>query len=90
MLQPMHNNILVRADAPKSHPLLILPDEDTNTGTVVAAGPGKRRPDGSRAPMMVQVGDRIMFSGTIDRKITENGEDFLLMQDNDVIGSVDG
>jgi co-chaperonin GroES (HSP10) len=61
--------------------LLILPETDTQTGVVVAVGQGKK---GSTRPLMVAVGDHVMYSGTIDRKY----EDLILMKDKDVIGLV--
>jgi co-chaperonin GroES (HSP10) len=61
--------------------LLILPEEDTRTGVVVAVGPGKK---GSNRPLMVKVGDHVMFSGTVDLK----HDDLLMMKDKDVIGLV--
>jgi len=48
---------------------------------VVAVGPGKKD---SKRPLMVKVGDHVMYSGTIDRKY----EDLILMKDKDVIGLV--
>jgi co-chaperonin GroES (HSP10) len=47
----------------------------------VAVGPGKKD---SKRPLMVSVGDHVMYSGTIDRKY----EDLILMKDKDVIGLV--
>lgn len=58
-----------------------MPEEDTRTGVVVAVGPGKK---GSKRPLMVSVGDHIMYSGTIDRKY----DGLLIMKDKDVIGTV--
>jgi co-chaperonin GroES (HSP10) len=58
-----------------------MPEEDTRTGTVVAVGTGKK--DSSR-PLMVNVGDHVMYSGTIDRTY----EGLLIMKDKDVIGLV--
>jgi co-chaperonin GroES (HSP10) len=58
-----------------------MPEEDTRTGTVVAVGTGKKD---SKRPLMVNVGDHIMYSGTIDRKY----EDLVIMKDKDVIGLV--
>ena len=84
MIKPLHDMIVVQPDPAKKHDFLIVPDEDTMTGTVVAAGPGKKLPDGKLRKMLVGVGDRIMFSGTIDQKFGK----FLLMRDKDVIGLV--
>jgi co-chaperonin GroES (HSP10) len=81
MIKPLHDNIVVKPDPFVQSGLIIMPEEDTRTGTVVAVGTGKK--DSSR-PLMVNVGDHIMYSGTIDRKY----EDLVIMKDKDVIGLV--
>ena len=89
MIRPLHDCIVVKpdpAEIPSS--LLILPPEDTKKGTVVAIGPGKRLPTGKIRPMLVSVGDHVLFSGTIDQTIDISGENYLLMRDKDVIGLV--
>lgn len=84
MIRPLHDMILVKPDPYVQAGLIITKPEDTQTGTVVAAGPGKKMPDGKIRKMLVSVGDRIMYSGTIDQKY----EDMLLMRDKDVIGLI--
>jgi len=81
MIRPLHDNIAVRPDPFVQSGLLILPETDTQTGVVVAVGTGKK--DSSR-PLMVSVGDHVMYSGTIDRTY----EGLLIMKDKDVIGIV--
>jgi co-chaperonin GroES (HSP10) len=81
MIQPLHDNIAVRPDPFVQSGLLILPEEDMRTGVVIAVGPGTKN---SKRPLMVAVGDHVMYSGTIDRKY----EDLILMKDKDVIGLV--
>jgi co-chaperonin GroES (HSP10) len=81
MIRPLHDNIVVKPDPFVQSGLIIMPEEDTRTGTVVAVGSGKKD---SKRPLMVNVGDHIMYSGTIDRKY----EDLVIMKDKDVIGLV--
>ena len=81
MIRPLHDNIAVRPDPFVQSGLVIMPEEDTRTGVVVAVGTGKKD---SKRPLMVKVGDHVMYSGTIDRKY----EDLILMRDKDVIGLV--
>jgi len=81
MIQPLHDNIAVRPDPFVQSGLIIMPEEDTRTGVVVAVGTGKKD---SKRPLMVRVGDHVMYSGTIDRKY----EDLVIMKDKDVIGLV--
>jgi co-chaperonin GroES (HSP10) len=87
MIRPLHDGIAVRPDAPIKHSLFVLPDsalDDVRTGTVVAVGTGKRLPSGAIRPIMVAVGDRVQYSGTIDTTF----DDLILMKDGDLIGLV--
>ena len=81
MLRPINDNIAVRPDPFVQSGLIIMPQEDVRTGVVVAVGPGKK---GSKRPLMVSVGDHIMYSGTIDQEF----DGLLMMRDKDVIGTV--
>jgi co-chaperonin GroES (HSP10) len=77
----LNDNIAVRPDPFVQSGLIIMPEEETRTGVVVAVGPGKK---GSNRPLMVSVGDHIMYSGTIDQEY----DGLLVMKDKDVIGTV--
>lgn len=81
MLRPINDNIAVRPDPFVQSGLIIMPQEDVRTGVVVAVGPGKK---GSKRPLMVSVGDHVMYSGTIDQEY----DGLLVMKDKDVIGTV--
>ena len=81
MIRPLNDNIVVKPDPFVQSGLIIMPEEDTRTGVVVAVGPGKK---GSKRPLMVSVGDHIMYSGTIDKE----HDGLLIMRDKDVIGTV--
>lgn len=81
MIKPLHDNIVVKPDPFVQSGLIIMPEEDMRTGVVVAAGPGKKD---SKRPLMVSIGDHVMYSGTIDQ--THDG--LLIMKDKDVIGLV--
>jgi co-chaperonin GroES (HSP10) len=81
MIRPINDNIVVKPDPFVQSGLIIVPEEDMRTGVVVAVGPGKK---GSNRPLMVSVGDHIMYSGTIDQEF----DGLLVMKDKDVIGTV--
>ena len=81
MIRLLNDNIAVKPDPFVQSGLIIMPEEDTRTGTVVAVGPGKK---GSSRPLMVSVGDHIMYSGTIDQEF----DGLLVMKDKDVIGTI--
>ena len=77
----LNDNIAVKPDPFVQSGLIIMPEEEMRTGVVVAVGPGKK---GSNRPLMVSVGDHIMYSGTIDQEF----DGLLVMKDKDVIGTV--
>jgi co-chaperonin GroES (HSP10) len=81
MIRPINDNIVVKPDPFVQSGLIIMPEEEMRTGVVVAVGPGKK---GSSRPLMVSVGDHIMYSGTIDQEF----DGMLVMRDKDVIGLV--
>jgi co-chaperonin GroES (HSP10) len=81
MIRPINDNIVVKPDPFVQSGLIIMPEEEMRTGVVVAVGPGKK---GSNRPLMVSVGDHIMYSGTIDQSF----DGLLVMKDKDVIGTV--
>jgi co-chaperonin GroES (HSP10) len=81
MIRLLNDNIAVKPDPFVQSGLIIMPEEDMRTGVVMAVGPGKK---GSSRPLMVSVGDHIMYSGTIDQTF----DGMLIMKDKDVIGTV--
>jgi co-chaperonin GroES (HSP10) len=81
MIRLLNDNIAVKPDPFVQSGLIIMPEEEMRTGVVVAVGPGKK---GSNRPLMVSVGDHIMYSGTIDQTF----DGMLIMKDKDVIGTV--
>ena len=81
MIRLLNDNIAVKPDPFVQSGLIIMPEEDMRTGVVVAVGPGKK---GSSRPLMVSVGDHIMYSGTIDQEF----DGLLVMKDKDVIGTI--
>jgi chaperonin GroES len=70
---------------------IIVPDtakEKPQQGKVIAAGTGKMRDDGSRQPPDVQAGDRILFGKYAGQEIRLDGEDYLIMREEEVLGVV--
>ena len=81
MIRPLNDHIVVKPDPFVQSGLIIMPEEEMRTGVVVAVGPGKK---GSNRPLMVSVGDHVMYSGTVDLE----HDDLIIMRDKDVIGTV--
>ncbi len=74
------------------HGGLYIPDsakEKPQEGEVVAVGKGKRLEDGKVIPLDVQVGDRILFGKYSGSDIKLDGEEFLIMREDEVLGILD-
>ncbi len=93
-LRPLSDRILVQrvAEDEKTKGGIIIPDtakEKPAEGKVVATGNGRLGEDGKLLPMDVKVGDRVLFSkyGGTDVKI--DGEDYLILRQDDVLGIIE-
>lgn len=90
-LKPIADRIVVRREAAeeKSAGGILLPDSAKNKpqrGTVVAVGPGKLKPDGSRAPMQLKAGDKVLFTSWAGDEFDDRSpDDILLMHEGDVL-----
>jgi chaperonin GroES len=70
---------------------IIIPDtakEKPQEGEVVAVGKGKRLEDGKMVPLDVQVGDRILFGKYSGSEIKVDGEEFLIIREDEVLGII--
>lgn len=98
MMKPAGNRIVVLMDEsmPNSAGIYLAPDvskwrEATdqigNRGTVVAVGPGKRHPRTDQIiPMQTRVGDIVRFSELEFYRFVENGRDYVLISEADIVG----
>lgn len=71
---------------------IILPDtakEKPQEGEVVAVGPGRVTDDGARVPMEVATGDRIIYSKYAGTEYKDDGQDYLILRESDVLAKVD-
>jgi len=89
-VRPLHDRILVqRLDGEaKTAGGIIIPDsakEKPQQGRVVAAGPGKVNDDGKRQAMGVKAGDRILFGKYSGSEVNLDGEEHLIMREEDVL-----
>ena len=70
---------------------IILPDtakEKPQEGEVVAVGPGRVTDDGARVPMEVETGDRIIYSKYAGTEYKDEGEEYLILRESDVLAKV--
>ena len=72
---------------------IVLPDsakEKPKEGRIVEVGPGKVLDDGSRGSLQVKKGDRILFTSYAGTEIKIDGEEYLVMSEDDVLAVVEG
>ncbi|MBZ0160492.1 co-chaperone GroES [Candidatus Methylomirabilis sp.] len=89
-VKPLHDRILVKRLEEKEIKKggIIIPDtakEKPQEGEVVAVGPGKVGDDGKRQSMDVKVGDKILFGKYSGSEVKLDGEEFLIMREEDVL-----
>ena len=89
--RPLHDRIVVRrVEADEKTPGgIIVPDtamEKPQQGEVLAVGPGARDESGQLRPLDVKAGDRILFGKWSGTEIRLDGEDLLIMKEDDVMG----
>jgi chaperonin GroES len=92
---PLHDRILVRRveEAETTRGGIILPDtakEKPQEGEVVSAGKGKISEEGKVRPLDVKEGDRILFGKYSGTEIKLDGEDFIIMREEEVLGILTG
>jgi chaperonin GroES len=91
---PLHDRILVRrVEAETTRGGIILPDtakEKPQEGEVISAGKGKINEEGKVRPLDVKEGDRILFGKYSGTEIKLDGEDFIIMREEEVLGILSG
>jgi chaperonin GroES len=93
-LRPLGDKILVkRVEAEtKTKSGIVLPDsakEKPKRGKVLAVGDGKRLDNGERAPFSVKKGDEILFTSYAGSEIKVDGDELLIMTEDDVLAIVE-
>ena len=94
-LRPLHDRVIVkRLDAEtKSAGGIVIPDtatEKPSKGKVVAVGTGKIQEDGKVRPMAVKAGDKVLFGKYSGTEVKVDGEDLLVMREEDLMAVIDG
>ena len=94
-LTPLHDRILVRRieEQETVRGGIIIPDtakEKPQEGEVIAVGKGKINEDGKVFPLDVKSGDRILFGKYAGTEVKIDGEEFLIMKEDEVLGIIAG
>jgi chaperonin GroES len=94
-LTPLHDRILVRRveEAETTRGGIIIPDtakDKPQEGEVISVGKGKTNDKGETFPLAVKAGDRILFGKYAGNEIKLDGEEYLIMREEEVLGILEG
>jgi chaperonin GroES len=94
-VRPLHDRIIVKRleEGEQQVGGIIIPDtakEKPQQGKVIAAGSGKVKDDGKRTPLDVKSGDLILFGKYSGQEIKLDGEEYLIMREDEVLAIIEG
>jgi len=93
-IKPLHDRVIIRRIEESSNQTaggLFIPDtakEKPQEGEVIAVGEGKYKEDGTRQTLDVKAGDRILFGKYSGSEIKLDGEEFLIMREDEILGII--
>ena len=94
-IRPLHDRIIVKRieEQEQVRGGIYIPDtakEKPQEGEVIAVGPGKVLDTGTKLEMGVKPGDRVLFGKYSGTEIKLDGEEFLILREDDVLGVIEG
>ena len=94
-VRPLHDRVIVQRldEGEQKVGGIIIPDtakEKPQQGKVIAVGNGKTNDEGKRIPLDVTAGDTILFGKYSGQEIRLDGEEYLIMREDEVLGIIDG
>ena len=92
-ITPLHDRVIVRRieEGEQIRGGIIIPDsakEKPQEGEVIAVGAGKYKEDGTRQALDVKTGDRILFGKYASSEIKIDGEELLIMREDEILGII--
>ena len=93
-LRPLHDRVIVKRveNETKTASGIVIPDsaaEKPDQGEVLAVGPGKKNDKGELSPVGVKVGDRVLFGKYSGTEVKVDGEEYLVMREEDIFAVVE-
>ena len=93
-IRPLHDRVIIqRLDAETKTPGgIVIPDsaaEKPDQGEVLAVGPGKKNDKGELSPVGVKVGDRVLFGKYSGQTVKVDGDELLVMKEDDLFAVVE-
>ena len=92
-IRPLHDRVIVKRleEERKTASGIVIPDaaaEKPDQGQILAVGPGKRDENGKHVALDVKVGDRVLFGKYAGQTVKVDGEEVLVMREEDIMGVV--
>ena len=92
-IRPLHDRLIVRRldEGEQKVGGIIIPDsakEKPQQGEVIAAGVGALNKEGKRVPLDVKAGDRILFGKYTSQEVKLDGEEYLIMREDEVLAVI--
>jgi chaperonin GroES len=92
-IRPLHDRVIVKRldNERKTSSGIVIPDnaaEKPDQGEIMAVGPGKRDDNGKLIPIDVKVGDRVLFGKYAGQTVKVDGDELLVMREEDLMGVV--
>ena len=93
-LRPLHDRVIVKRldQETKTAPGLIIPDaaaEKPDQGEILAVGNGKVQDDGKLRPLDIKAGDRVLFGKYAGTEVKLDGEEHLILREDDILGVIE-
>ncbi len=93
-IRPLQDRVIVQRleEEEKTKGGIIIPDtakEKPMEGKIIAVGKGKVREDGKLSPLDIKVGEKVLFSKYAGTEIKIEGEEYLIMREDDILGVIE-
>ncbi|MDR2506734.1 MAG: co-chaperone GroES [Candidatus Accumulibacter sp.] len=93
-IRPLHDRVIVKRleEERKTASGIVIPDaatEKPDQGKIISVGPGKRDENGKPVALDVKVGDRVLFGKYAGQTVKVDGEELLVMREEDIMGVVE-
>src|SRR5688572_11882907 len=93
-IKPLHDRVIIRRIEDNTNQTaggLFIPDtakEKPQEGEVIAVGEGKYKEDGTRQTLDVRTGDRVLFGKYSGSEIKLDGDEFIIMREDEILGVI--
>ena len=93
-IRPLHDRVIVKRmeEERKTASGIVIPDtaaEKPDQGEIIAVGTGKKDDQGKLIPLDVKVGDRVLFGKYAGQTVKVDGDELLVMREEDIMGVVE-